>query len=308
MYIANCEAVSAFRGILDYMPREIRRYFFNVDLSDAYEVRLCLGQPVCIYFRDGRYFLGSKGQAVKNPLSAVRVTRKIIDEALELAVKSSLYSVKDDITNGFITVAGGHRIGISGSAVVKDGKISFIKDISALCYRIAGEVIGAADPVMDLIVKDGEIQNTLIISPPGGGKTTLLRDIARQLSYGGYRVSIVDERREIAAVCEGRSGFDLGYSADVMDGADKADGMLMMLRSMSPDVIVTDEIGTAADAAAIEKIILSGVKIITSVHAASRAQVEKRRDLKDIFGFFEAAVTLSGRGEGRIKEAVELDG
>lgn len=304
MYIATNETAAIRGGILEYMPQSIRRRLYNINLDEAEEIHLSVGKPVSIYFFDGCYYISPKGNLTRIPTGALRSTKTDIDEALELASKASVYSVKDEIKNGFITISGGHRIGITGTAVKDNGKIDFLRDISGLNYRIAREVIGAADKVMDKIMDGGEIKNTLIISPPGAGKTTLLRDISRQLSYKSIRVSIVDERREIAAMHDGRSAFDLGFSADVLEGASKAEGMLMMLRSMSPQVIVADEIGRAEDISAIEKIINSGVKIITTVHAQNRSQLLKRRDLREVCRYFDVMLTLSKRrGAGTVEEA-----
>ena len=219
-----------------------------------------------VYYPGMRKFISNRGGLTDNPYKSVRVNESHISEALEIASKSSVYSVEDEIRNGFLTIDGGHRIGICGSAVIRDGRISFVKDISALNYRIAREVKGCAAPVINSVMRNGQLRNTLIISPPGAGKTTILRDIARLLSDEGIRVCIVDERREIAAMHNGRSSFDLGVSTTVFSGTPKAAGMLMMLRAMSPDVIVTDEIGTGTDAAAVTKIINSGTKIITTIH------------------------------------------
>ncbi|MCC8169046.1 MAG: Flp pilus assembly complex ATPase component TadA [Oscillospiraceae bacterium] len=194
-------------------------------------------------------------------------------------------------------------MGITGTAVAENGEIGFLKEVSSLNYRLAREVIGVADKVINQIADGRNVKSTLIISPPGAGKTTMLRDIAHQLSYRGIRVSIVDERREIAAMNEGRSAFDLGFSTDVLEGAKKAEGMLMMLRSMSPEVIITDEIGRGEDAEAIEKIINSGVKIITTVHGENRNQLLKRRDLRETLRYFEVFLTLSKRrGAGTVEE------
>lgn len=303
MYIATNETVSMRNGILNYMPSAIRKRLFNVNLDEADEIHLGVGKPVSIYFFDGCYYISAKGNLTRIPNGAIRATRTDIEEALELASKASVYSVKDEIKNGFITINGGHRIGITGTAVGDNGEIGFLKDVSALNYRLAREVKGAADRVIDKITDGNRIKSTLIISPPGAGKTTLLRDIARQLSYKGIRVSIVDERREIAAMHDGKSVFDLGFATDVLEGASKAEGMLMMLRSMSPQVIITDEIGRAEDIAAIEKIINSGVSIITTVHAQNRAQLLKRRDLRETSRYFDVMLTLSKRrGAGTIEE------
>lgn len=304
MYIATNETTTIRSGILDYMPSNIRRRLFNINLDEAREIRISPGKPVSIYFNDGCYYINTRENLSRIPNNAVRAARSDIDEALELASKSSVYSVRDEIKNGFISIGGGHRIGITGTAVTEDGKIDFLKDISGLNYRLAREVIGASDKVIDKIIdKDLSVKNTLIISPPGAGKTTMLRDIARQISYRGVRVSIVDERREIAAMCEGKSAFDLGFSTDVLEGASKAEGMLMMLRSMSPEVIITDEIGRAEDIAAIEKIINSGVKIITTVHGENRNQLLHRRDLREACRYFEIMLTLSKRrGAGTVEE------
>jgi stage III sporulation protein AA len=303
MYIATNETATIRGGIMNYMPSNIRRRLFNINLDEAREIRISHGKPISIYYNDGCFFVNARGNLSRIPNNAIRASRADIDEALELASKSSVYSVRDEIKNGFITISGGHRIGITGTAVGEGGKIDFLKDISGLNYRLAREVIGAADKIMDKIIHNSEIKNTLIISPPGAGKTTLLRDIARQLSYKGARVSIVDERREIAAVCEGRSAFDLGFSADILEGASKAEGMLLMLRSMSPEVIITDEIGKIEDVTAIEKIINSGVKIITTVHAENRNQLFYRRDLREVCRYFDVMLTLSKRrGAGTIEE------
>lgn len=305
MYIANNETTISSRGVLNYMPQGIRRYMYNINLDRANEIHMRLGKPLCIHYSDGCFYVNAKGNLTQIPTSGLKVTREHIDEALEIATKSSVYSVRDEIKNGFITINGGHRIGVTGTAVIKEDKVSFIKDISGLNYRLACEVIGAADKVMPMIINDKLVRNTLIISPPGAGKTTMLRDIVRQLAYKAYRVSVVDERREIAALCEGRSAFDLGFSTDVLEGVDKAEGMLMVLRAMSPDVIVTDEIGKQADIDAVEKITNSGAAVISTIHGRSIEMIKRRDDLKDMLKFFDLIITLSKRnGIGTIEEAL----
>lgn len=305
MYIANNETMAETRGIMGFMPRGLRKYMYGISLDGAVEIHMRIGKPLAIHYTDGFYYLSRNGNLTAIPASAVKVTREHIDEALEIASASSVYSVRDEIKEGFLTIAGGHRIGITGTAVIKEDKVSFIKDVSALNYRLASEVIGSADKAVPLILRDGSIKNTLIISPPGAGKTTMLRDIARQLSYKSYRVSIVDERREIAGMRNGRSSFDLGFSADVLEGADKASGMLMMLRSMSPDVIITDEIGKQEDIEAIEKITNSGASVIATIHGRNIDMIKRRPDLKQMLKFFELIITLGkSRGIGTIEEAV----
>lgn len=303
MYIANNETMTFGNGILAYMPQMLRRYLYNINLSDAYEIRMRLGKALTVCYPDGRYYLSRRGVLITDTSSAVKITRAHIDEALELAVKSSMYSAEDEIRNGYITVGGGNRIGICGKSVITNGKISFLKDISGLNYRLACEITGASDKVADSVISDGTVRNTLIISPPGAGKTTLLRDLTRRISYSGYNVSVADERCEIAAMHEGKPAFDIGPCTDVLSGAPKAESMLMMLRSMAPDVIVTDEIGTATDAEAIEKIINSGVKVITTVHGSGTEQIKQRSELAGAMRFFETFIVLSRRcGAGTVEK------
>ena len=301
MYIANSAATMASSGILAYLPPNLRRYMYNINLSGAYEIHLGTGLPLTIYFPDGRYCVNRRGMLTKNPADAVTVTRENISEALELITGASVYSVKNEICNGFVTVSGGHRIGITGSAVIRNGKISFIKDVSALNFRLAGEAIGAADKVIDSITDGVTVKNTLFVSPPGAGKTTILRDTARQLSIKGFRVSIVDERHEIAAMQGGVSAFDLGLSCDVLTGINKAEGMMMMLRSMSPEVIITDELGTAEDFRAVDKMLSCGVSVIASIHGRNLEQARLR--CGELSKYFEVIVAMSKRdGAGTIEE------
>ena len=301
MYIANSAAVTASSGILSYLPQNLRRYMYNINLSEAYEIHMGADMPLIIYFTDGRYCINRRGRLTQNPLEAVTVTREDISKTLELITGASVYSVKNEICNGFVTVSGGHRIGITGSAVIRNGKISFIKDVSALNFRLAGEAIGAADKVIDSITDGRTVKNTLFISPPGAGKTTILRDTARQLSMKGFRVSIVDERHEIAAMHGGVSAFDLGMSCDVLTGINKVEGMMMMLRSMSPEVIITDELGAAEDFQAVNKMISCGVSVIASVHGRDLEQAKLR--CGELLKHFEVIVTMSKRdGAGTIEE------
>lgn len=308
MYIANNETTVYNSGILNFMPRTLRRYMYGINLSNAYEIRMRLGKSFMICYPDGHFFLNRRGILTPDSADTIKITRGHIDEALELAVKSSMYSSEDEIRNGYITIEGGNRIGICGKSVISNGKISFLKDISGLNYRLAREVIGAADKITDCILTGSTVKNTLIISPPGAGKTTLLRDIARQLSLCRFNVSVADERGEIAAAHEGKSAFDMGPCTDILSGAPKSESMLMLLRSMAPDVIITDEIGTTSDVKALEKIINSGVKIITSVHGSGIEQLRQRKELSEVMHFFAAFIVLSKRhGAGTI-EKIEICG
>ena len=304
MYFAANEA-AAGADITDILPLKLRMSFCGADLDGASEIRLSEGGPVTVRYPNGDMYLSRQG-LTKSRFGAVRVGAAQMAEILERAVRSSLYSVKDEIKNGYITVEGGHRIGIAGTAVTEKGSVEFIRNISAMNIRLAREVIGAADGIADRIDDGVMPKSTLIISPPGAGKTTMLRDIARTLSLGGRAVAVADERCEIAAMHGGRSAFDLGGMTSVMDNCPKAEAMLMLLRSMSPDVVITDEIGTRADAAGVRSMMCSGVAVICSVHGRSREQIMRRREIADTAALFDMTVVLSKRcGAGTIEEIYE---
>ncbi len=302
MYIANNIIQNGAKNILEYMPKSIRKYLYNINLSEAYEIHIGVDMPVCIYFMDGRYCINRKGMLTRNLNEAVRISREEMKRCVELITAASVYSFAEEMKNGYITIEGGHRIGICGSAVVKNNEVTYIRDISALNFRIAGECIGAADKVMDRITDGKTVKNTLFISAPGAGKTTILRDCARQLSNKGFRVAMIDERDELAAMHGGKSSFDLGISCDVLTGINKRDGMTMALRTMSPQVIITDELGTIGDIEAVERMTICGVSVIASMHGGSIIQSS------ELFKYFDMAIRLSSRrGAGTIEEIFEKE-
>lgn len=252
---------------LSAIPERQRACLRAIDTDKLCEVRLRSGMPMALVLLDGTFYITKNGEITEDYKKGITVTSQDIKRGMELITRSSVYAFSEDIKNGFITLSKGHRVGISGDAVVEDGKISHIRSVQSLNYRYAREVIGAADGVMNRILDGNHIKNTLIVSPPMCGKTTMLRDVARQLSLLGRKVSIVDERGEIAALFRGIPSFSLGANCDVLSNVNKAEGMLLMLRAMSPDVIITDEIGGEEDFDAIAEIKKRGVSIITSLHS-----------------------------------------
>mgnify|MGYP004495119183 FL=1 len=232
--------------------------------------------------------------------------------------KNSIYAIQNEINNGFVVINGGHRIGICGEVVIENAKIKNIKNINSMNIRVARQLIGVADKVMPYIVNNGNVQNTIIISPPGCGKTTILRDIVRQISSGakilnfkGKNVGLVDERGEIAAVSLGIPNLDVGLRTDIMSNVPKSIGMQMLVRSMGIDVIATDEIGGKEDFEAIKYANSSGVNLVFTMHGNDISDVYKKEEIKKLLndGIFSVAIILSRKkGVGTIEKICDLKG
>ena len=230
----------------------------NLDFENLQEIRLRINQPM-IFLQNGKEIVLHDA-----------VTSKDIREIVETACGYSGYAFEEEIRKGYLTVPGGHRIGLAGRAVVKEGEVQTLKYISALNIRVAHSAAGCAKKWREFFYKENSPCHVLIVSPPGYGKTTLLRDAIKMFSdgaekYPGVTVGVVDERSEIAGIYRGIQTYNLGMRTDVLDGCPKSAGMEMLLRSMSPKVIAVDEIGTA-DVSSIENALRCGCKVIATLH------------------------------------------
>lgn len=284
------------------------------DIKDVEEIRIRAEKPLMV-FKCGRdYFVGRDGRISLIPSNAFVLDRSEIEKILQFMCNYSIYAVEEELKQGFLTLRGGHRVGLCGRAVIENGRIKTIKNISGINIRIAKEIKGCAREIVGLLYGD-RLKHTLIASPPGCGKTTLLRDAIRILSSeggngrDGYKVGVVDERSEIAGCYMGIPQRDVGIRTDVLDACPKAQGIIMLLRSMSPEIIAVDEIGSIDDAEAIENAINSGVVVIATVHGRDMEEIVKKPGVKSLIErkSFERIVILSGKnGPGTIEKIIEV--
>ena len=295
--------------ILDKLPDSIKAPL--IECRPAYEdsiteLALRAGRPVCIYRGGKLMYVTQKGYLTDHPLSdkLLKTEAKDIEDTVLKLCDYSLYAYQREINSGFITIANGVRAGICGTAVTDDDRITNIRDISSINFRVAREVKGCAAA---LLSKIDPLRGVLVCGEPSSGKTTLIRDMARELSYK-YRVSVIDERRELSASSRGRFGCDLGL-CDVFCGYPKSAAVVSAVRSMAPDVIVCDEIGDESDVEALSYSLRCGAAFAASVHASSMDDLRSRKAVAEMIELyaFRYIVFLSGRAEpGRVDKIYEM--
>lgn len=233
------------------------------------EIRLRVGQPIELNFHHTYEFLYDKIFSQEDALYFIRQLSQ-----------HSLYRLENELQAGYITTKGGHRVGFSGRTVMLDDANIKVSQLTFFNIRIAKEIKDLAAPLIPYLVDGNRMMHTLILGAPQTGKTTFLRDLARQFSVN-YRkkVAIIDERSEIAAAVEGVPQLDVGIRTDVMDACPKQVGMMMMIRSMSPNMIIVDEIGSKADVRAINEAMNAGVTIICSIHCNEFTELKAKKDI-----------------------------
>lgn len=269
--------------ILQIFSKDIRFILGQVslDFTQVQEIRLRVQAPLLMICRNQEYYITSQGALTRQVQDAYRVSPRELKETLEYMGRYSLYAFEEEMKQGFLTIPGGHRIGLAGKTVCDRSGIRTMKGISSVNVRLSHQVRGCADPVLPWLYDRGEICHTLILSPPRCGKTTLLRDLVRQISDGsrerpGMTVGVVDERSEIAACYQGIPQNDLGIRTDVLDCCPKAQGIWMLIRTMSPQVIAVDEIGSREEMEAMEYVMNCGCRIIATIHGSSIWDVRQK--------------------------------
>lgn len=292
--------------IIRILPEKIGNEIKNfIREGNIQEIRIKVGKPIILILSNEERILDC-------------ITTN--DEVKGILVKISnysLYAYEEEIKQGYITIKGGHRVGIAGECVISNGEIKTIKNISSLNIRISKAVVGSSNKIMPIITGGDRIYNTLIISPPKCGKTTILRDIAKNISNGMYtvglkgkKVVIIDERSEVAACYNGVPQMDVGIRTDVLDNCLKKTGMIMAIRSLSPDVLICDEIGTLGEVEALNMAFNSGVNIVVTVHGFDIEDIYSRKVFKELIdeSIIERVVVLSSRkGAGTIERVYKIE-
>ncbi len=295
--------------ILQYFPIGIREKLkeeIGQDYDDLEEIRIRVNCPIILRFNN------------KEKVIVDKITNDNTKEILQYVCENSIYAYQNEINNGYITIRGGHRVGVTGNCIIEDNKVINISYIYSLNFRIAKQKIGAANEVLKHIldISNNTIFTTLIVSPPGAGKTTVLRDLIRQISTGidyinfkGKNIGVADERGEIAAMYKGVPQNDVGIRTDILDNVPKWIGMEMLIRSMAPDIIVADEIGNKNDVEAINYATTCGVKGIFTAHGGDMKEVKANLYLKKIIdlNIFEKIIFLDKSNKGKIKDIYNLD-
>lgn len=300
----NSHFIRAYKGIRGHLPPEIAQALDGLPSSQKNsleEVRLRLNRPVYIVSAAGtRPLQNNEGQEIIANAGHIRT-------AVYRMTEGSVYALEEEFRRGYVTVAGGHRVGISGRVVLEGGRVKGIRDVFSLNFRIAKEVKNCGVALLPKLMERGKLCNTLIFSAPRGGKTTLLRDLTRLLSMGQggnvQNVALIDQRSEIAGSFLGQPQLDVGPATDVLDGAPKAEGMMMAIRSLGPQVVVTDEVGDAEEKNAILEAVNSGISLLLSSHGGDYQELRHRPLLRELLemGVFSRLVHLDSRdGPGHI--------
>ena len=271
--------------ILRYFPNKIYQIFFNLFQENSkiaeelQEIRMRAERPIILKLRE------------RDLILQYNITQTEILQIVERLCENSIYAYKNQICEGFITVKGGHRIGLTGSCVIENGKIINVKHISSLNFRIAREVLNCSTRVLREVIdiENKSIYNTILVAPPRKGKTTMLRDIIRRLSNGideinfkGKTCGVVDERGEIAAMYKGIPQNDVGIRTDIIENVEKNQGIHMLIRTMAPEIIACDEIGSKEDVEAIHYALYSGVKGIFTMHGKNIEDIKNNKQIYEL--------------------------
>lgn len=295
--------MSSFLNVLPYFPEVLRGPLEKIapERQDTIqELRLRALRPIQVVCGKDTYLLEKDGRLGHR--SGIVISRLMLDAVFQNICEHSIHSYQQEIQQGYVTIAGGNRVGLCGSAVIGNGKIEMLRYISGMNVRIAREVRGCAESLAGQVFSDG-LCGLLVAGPPSSGKTTILRDLCRILGRK-YRISVMDERGELAAMQRGESPFDLGEQTDVFDGFPKAEGIAVAVRVMSPEVLLCDEIGGAEETEALLPVLHTGVHLIASVHAGSIAELYARPQVKRLLeaNAFSYAVMLgTGSDCGQVR-------
>lgn len=305
-------------SVMKIFPTRIRQVLDRAGMDIGYlqEIRMRTGQPLLCIYRGKEYFLSENGAAEPSGKHCVIVSGEDLLETVSYVSRYSLYAFDEELKQGYITIPGGHRVGIAGKIVMEGQRIHCVKYISFLNVRLSHEKKGCANRIFPYLVKNGRFCHTLIISPPKCGKTTLLRDIIRQASNGsgqlrGQNVGVVDERSEIGGSYRGVPQNDLGIRTDVLDCCPKSEGMMMLIRSMAPDIVAVDEIGDYRDSQAIEAVFHCGCKLLATVHGSSVEDIRKKPLLQRLVKYrcFERYIVLDSEKEvGHVRDIFDERG
>lgn len=298
--------------ILHILPIRIRCMVekLGLDYAKLWEIRLRVNSPFILRYEDAEIYVSGQGQRVDNMKQAYIVTARDVNDTLECVCNHSLYAYEDEIRQGFVTVCGGHRVGVAGKIILDGTRIKCIRHISFLNIRVAHEIKGCCEPVLPYIYADGRLLSTLIVSAPCHGKTTLLRDMIRVVLDRGTTVGVVDERSEIAACYKGIPQNDVGMRTDVLDCCPKAAGMMMLVRTMAPELIAVDEIGGPSDVDAIFGVVNCGCRLLATAHGYSIDDVRERAGIRRLVEnrIFDRYVVLGGERAGQVSDIFDGQG